>query len=117
MMPRNLVAAALAASLVMLPQAEAQQPAAPTASEPAAAPGEPDLAKGKKAYQRYCSVCHGMRGEGALGPALQGISKRMTQEDITRQLMEPRGSMPKMYPTPIDDKIWADIRSYLMQLP
>ena len=116
MMPRYLLAAVLAASLGMLPHAQAQQGAAPAASEPTAASGEPDLAKGKKAYQRYCSVCHGTRGEGALGPALQGLSKRMTPEDVTRQLMEPRGSMPKMYPTPVDDKIWADLRSYLMQL-
>ncbi|MEJ8824456.1 hypothetical protein WKW80_20845 [Variovorax humicola] len=105
MMPRNLLAAALAASLGILPQAEAQ---------PATG--------GKRAggSVRGTGPGQGQEGLPALlqrGPALQGISKRMTPGDITRQLMEPRGSMPKMYPTPIDDKICADLRSYLMQLP
>ncbi len=76
----------------------------------------PDLAKGKRAFQRYCSVCHGLRGEGGLGPPLLGVAKRLSPEEITRQLMTPRGSMPRLYPNPVDDKLLIDLRGYLLQM-
>lgn len=118
----GLIAACLSAVIGLMHQARAQEAAAsqvaPPASAASAAPSnEPDLAKGRRAFQRYCTVCHGMRGEGGLGPPLQGIAKRMSPQEITRQIMEPRGSMPRLYPSPVDDKMLIDLRAYLLQLP
>jgi mono/diheme cytochrome c family protein len=119
---RILIAAVVTTAVGLAVRAEAQQATAgvsvtaPAASEPATDTAGPDLAKGRRAYQRYCSVCHGTRGEGALGPAMQGIGQRMSADELTRQLTEPRGSMPKMIPEPIDATLWADLRGYLMQL-
>jgi mono/diheme cytochrome c family protein len=109
----SLIAASLLAAAGFMPQVHAEE-AAPAASAP---PSEPDLAKGKRVFQRNCTVCHGLRGEGGLGPPLQGIAKRLSPEDITRQLMEPRGSMPRLYPSPIDDRALVDLRAFLLQLP
>ena len=115
-----LIAAGLAAALCPMPQARAQweaaSQAAPAASTQAAS-NEPDLVKGKRAYQRNCSVCHGQRAEGGLGPPLQGIGKRMSSDELTRQLNEPSGSMPRMVPSPIEPSLLPHLLAYLLQLP
>lgn len=114
----HLIAVGLLAAIGLGSPARAQDSdaAAATGAVPAIA-GEPDLAKGRRAYQRNCAVCHGPRGEGGLGPPLKGIAARMSPEEIARQLMEPRGSMPRLYPSPIDAKLLIDLRAYLLQLP
>ena len=99
------------------PRAHAQEAAAtaPAASGAASSPG-PDLAGGRRAFQRYCSVCHGTRGEGGLGPPLQGVSTRLTSEQIRHQIIEPRGSMPRLYPSPIDGSSLGDLLAFLGRL-
>lgn len=111
---------AAAAAMATLPLARAQGAAAPVAAPAAAAPAgsaEPDLAKGRRTYQRHCSVCHGLRAEGGLGPSLKGIGKRMSADDLTHQLMQPRESMPVMVPSPIGPGQLPDLLAYLLQLP
>lgn len=113
-----LIAAGLTVSLCLMSQAHAQEAAAPVAqaaSAPTASSG-PDLAKGRRTYQRNCAVCHGLRAEGGLGPPLQGIGQRMSADELTRQLVEPRGSMPRMVPSPVDPGMLPDLRAYLLQL-
>jgi len=100
------------------PRAQAQEAAAgasPVASGAASSP-EPDPARGRRAFQRYCGVCHGTRGEGGLGPPLQGVSKRLTSEEITHQIVEPRGSMPRLYPNPVDGPTLGDLLVFLGRL-
>jgi mono/diheme cytochrome c family protein len=92
---------------------EAAADAAPVAS--GTAPG-PDPVRGRRAFQRYCGVCHGTQGEGGLGPSLQGISTRLTSEEITHQIVEPRGSMPRLYPSPVDGPILGDLLAFLGRL-
>ena len=100
------------------PRAQAQEAAggaAPVASGTASSP-EPDPVRGRRAFQRYCGVCHGTQGEGGLGPSLQGISTRLTSEEITHQIVEPRGSMPRLYPSPVDGPILGDLLAFLGRL-
>lgn len=120
----GLIAAGLLAAICLTSQARAQEAAVsppPAASAAASAtsstqPNEPNLVKGRRAFQRNCTVCHGLRGEGGLGPPLKGIATRMSPEEITRQIMEPRGSMPRLYPSPIDAKLLIDLSAFLLQL-
>lgn len=92
---------------------------ASVAAQPAsdAASGSvPDPQRGRRAFQRYCSVCHGPRGEGGVGPSLQGISARLTAEQIEHQIVEPRGSMPRLYPSPVDKSTLGNLNAYLQLL-
>jgi len=113
----HLIAVGLLAAIGLGSPARAQDSdaAAATGAVPAIA-GEPDLAKGRRAYQRNCAVCHGPRGEGGLGPPMQGLATRLSADEITRQLKSPRGSMPRLYPAPIDDRLLLDLQAYLLQL-
>lgn len=46
-------------------------------------------------YQSTCSSCHGSNFEGGGGPSLVGISKHMTENEISNVLLNGRNSMPK----------------------
>jgi mono/diheme cytochrome c family protein len=97
----------------------AEEGAVSAASRPASdatSASEPNAQRGRKAFQRYCSVCHGPKGEGGVGPSLQGISTRLTPEQIEHQMVEPRGTMPRMYPSPIDKAVLGDLSAYLQLL-
>lgn len=43
-------------------------------------PTDAVLAQGQEVYNRNCASCHGTKGQGGLGPALQGVSSRLTFE-------------------------------------
>ena len=88
--------------------------AQPASDATSASAGNPQ--RGRRAFQRYCSVCHGARGEGGAGPPLQGISTRMAAGQIEHQIIEPRGSMPRLYPSPIDKSALGDLSAYLQLL-
>jgi len=121
----SLIAACLTAAIGLMAPVRAQEAAA--AADPASASAsaataastasaEPDLVKGRRAFSRNCTVCHGLSGEGGLGPPLKGITTRLSADEITHQLKNPRGSMPRLYPAPIDDRLLADLLAYLQQL-
>jgi mono/diheme cytochrome c family protein len=74
------------------------------------------VVNGRKTYQRFCSVCHGTRGEGGLGPVLQGVFVGKGKDAVVAQITQPKGAMPQMYPTPIDDKALADLLIFLEKL-
>lgn len=86
--------------------------AVPAAETPAVNP----LVNGRKIYQRYCSVCHGTKGEGGLGPALKGVFVEKGKDFVVAQITKPQGAMPQMYPNPIDDKALADLLLFLEKL-
>jgi quinoprotein glucose dehydrogenase len=50
-----------------------------------------ELALGASAYQRTCSTCHGVRGEGAAGPIIAG---RNDFANIARVIAQGQGEMP-----------------------
>lgn len=74
------------------------------------------FAKGRKLFQQYCSVCHGTKGEGGMGPALKGVFIQKGKDPIVAQITNPKGAMPLMYPNPIDDKALSDLLVFLENL-
>ena len=115
----GMLAVLAAASFGAAAPGWAEEGAASAAAQPAsdaASASEPNPQRGRKAFQRYCSVCHGAKGEGGVGPTLQGISTRLSAEQIEHQIIEPRGAMPRMYPSPIDKAVLVDLSAYLQLL-
>lgn len=90
--------------------------AAAAAVQSAEAPVVSPLVNGRKTYQRFCSVCHGTKGEGGMGPILQGAFVGKGKDFVVAQITKPQGAMPQMYPTPIDDKALADLLIFLEKL-
>lgn len=74
------------------------------------------LVNGRKTYQRFCSVCHGTKGEGGLGPVLKGAFVGKGKDAVVAQITKPQGAMPQMYPAPIDDKALEDLLIFLEKL-
>ena len=51
---------------------------------------------GQKVFQqRKCSICHG--GSAALGPSLEGISKRFSRDDLLQAIILPDKDVPNRY--------------------
>lgn len=42
-------------------------------AQPQPSLGDPDLDAGREVYNRVCAACHGGTGQGAAGPALNGV--------------------------------------------
>lgn len=105
------------AILIMAPSVAADATGAVTAAAPSVeAPVVSPMVNGRKIYQRFCSVCHGTRGEGGLGPVLQGAFAVKGKDALVAQITKPKGAMPQMYPAPIDDKALADLLIFLEKL-
>ena len=52
------------------------------------------LQLGGEVYGDTCSVCHGRRGEGGIGPALVRIAENMTYDAHLAVVMDGAGEMP-----------------------
>lgn len=77
------------------------------APAPAISDGE-DESLGASVFRMSCSSCHGLRGQGAIGPDLVGIADRMTvaeHEEIVREGKPPH--MPGFATTLSDEEIDA----------
>jgi ubiquinol-cytochrome c reductase cytochrome b subunit len=65
---------------------------------------------------KQCRDCHSVGGAGGLrGPALDGISTRMTQDQIIRQVLQGGGNMPA-YGNALNPSETAALVSFLMTL-
>lgn len=50
---------------------------------------------GRKVYEALCMTCHGPSREGLfVNPSLLGLSLRLKEEEVVKQLMEGKGTMP-----------------------
>lgn len=49
----------------------------------------PSIERGAGVFVRSCAACHGFGGIGGNGPALKGITKRLSPEDLARQIRMP----------------------------
>ena len=49
---------------------------------------------GKSVYQARCAACHGARGEGGVGPRLQGNPILKAKEAVREIVLQGRGKMP-----------------------
>ncbi|MGB8266725.1 MAG: cytochrome c [Candidatus Velthaea sp.] len=99
----------------------ASAPSAFGAPEPAPA-GTPapagDAVRGQKTFKMLCSVCHGLKAHGFIGPWIG--KDNANPEDlhkIVRNGIERYGGMPRFSPVALSDKDIEDILAYLLTLP
>jgi mono/diheme cytochrome c family protein len=89
----------------------------PLAQGPAASPA--DLQAGKAFWESFnndCRLCHGVKGEGGLGPDLAG--HRLTSAQFMRAVRKPWGIMPAFDPVKnITDQQVTQAAAYLASLP
>jgi len=78
----------------------------------AVAPGD----HGKAIFAQFCSACHGPTGGGGVGPALKGESARKDIAAVEAFIKAPKAPMPKLYPTPLNDKDLADVAAFVERL-
>jgi mono/diheme cytochrome c family protein len=85
-----------------------------TASGPVA-PG--DAVHGKAIFSANCSACHGASGnEGGVGPKLTSEKSRKNLAQTVAWIKNPTPPMPKLYPSPLDDKDVVDVATYVQSL-
>lgn len=75
-----------------------------------AAAVSPDPARGKQIYAQLCSGCHGPEGNRVAGKELKSAKSRMSVEQLAAYIMNPAGSMPKLFPEPRTADDERDIR-------
>ena len=76
-------------------QVAATQPEPPKVEAPTAEAAKPegsaaDIAQGQKLYQGNCAGCHGLKGEGLVGPAVAGLPK----DRALPMIRQGKGMMP-----------------------
>ncbi|MGB3613513.1 MAG: cytochrome c [Elainellaceae cyanobacterium] len=73
-----------------------------------------DAERGAAIFQMNCAVCHGLNGDGQVGPSLQNVSERKSKVAIIRQVVSgDTPPMPQFQPNPKD---MADLLGYLETL-
>lgn len=70
-----------------------------------------DTVRGRKIFELNCADCHGIDGNGWIGPSLQNISKRKSEISLIHQVISGKTPpMPKFQPSPQE---MADLLRYL----
>jgi mono/diheme cytochrome c family protein len=73
-----------------------------------------DPSRGRAIFQMNCAVCHGLEGNGEVGPTLLGVADHKTRVELIRQVISGQTPpMPQFQPNPQD---MADLLNYLEQL-
>ncbi len=91
--------------------------AATVVADPAAIPGkDADADRGRDIYGKNCAACHGGSGEGAVGPALQGLHTRRDFAATVKWVTQPSSKMPKLYPSILNAQGVADVAAYVQGL-
>lgn len=74
---------------------------------------DPELRLGRRVYAARCMACHGVDGQGAVGPAFTGgriLERFPNQDDQVRLVTNGRGTMPQFGGSLDDDEIRAVVR-------
>lgn len=75
---------------------------------------EGNIERGKAIFQVNCAGCHGINGNGNVGPSLLEVTKHKSQVQIINQVIGGKTPpMPKFQPSSQD---MADLLAYLHQL-
>jgi mono/diheme cytochrome c family protein len=69
---------------------------------------------GERLFLMNCAGCHGIAGQGLVGPNLQGISKRKNDRQLVHQVVS--GSTPPMPRFQPDPQAMADLIAHLHAL-
>lgn len=70
-----------------------------------------DLNRGQAIFQANCAVCHGIQGDGYIGPSLWGVSQRKSKAHLIEQVVS--GQTPPMPQFQPDAQEMADLLDYL----
>ena len=109
-----LLAAALAAcSSSSSSSSEPSSPSTAASSAPTTTLGT----DGALVFRAKCAGCHGPSGEGNLGPALAGITDRMTSAEEIAVVAYGRGTMLAFSPALSDEEIAAVVEYTRTQFP
>lgn len=73
-----------------------------------------DVKQGGQLFRINCAGCHGIEGQGLVGPSLQGVNDRRSDSSIIHQIVS--GETPPMPRFEIEPKGMADLLSYLHTL-
>jgi len=88
---------------------------ASSAMSGSAAQGDP--VRGKTIFTGNCAACHGATGtEGGVGPSLKNEKSRKNYEQTIAWIHNPTPPMPKLWPSPLNDKDVADVAAYVQSL-
>lgn len=76
-----------------------------------------DPVRGKTIFTGNCAACHGATGtEGGVGPSLKNEKSRKNYEQTIAWIHNPSPPMPKLWPSPLNDKDVADVAAYVQSL-
>ncbi len=96
-----------------IPLLRSDTPSGQASAGGAAAQVSSPTAHGASIYAANCAACHGRGGEGGVGPALRGISSRYQTADIEARIRQPLGTMPRLYPKPLNAQDVQDVARYV----
>jgi alcohol dehydrogenase (cytochrome c) len=88
-------------------------PASPATS---AVDRAPDANRGKQLYSQVCAGCHGPEGDRIAGKDLKSVNGRMSAEQLVTFVLNPTGTMPKLFPEPRsadDDRDLRDMAAFV----
>ena len=86
------------------------------APDPAPSSGGTPVEHGKAVYAQYCSACHGQTGEGSVGPSLKGEAAKKDAAQVAAFIKNPKSPMPKLFPSPLNEKDVADVAGFVETL-
>jgi mono/diheme cytochrome c family protein len=73
-----------------------------------------DPVQGQVIFQLNCAVCHGIQGQGLVGPSLSHVAARKSRVGIIEQVISGKTPpMPQFQPSP---ETMADLLEYLESL-
>jgi mono/diheme cytochrome c family protein len=73
-----------------------------------------DVQHGAQLFRINCAGCHGIAGQGLVGPSLQAVSERRPDRSLIHQIVS--GETPPMPRFEIEPEGMADLLSYLHTL-
>ena len=76
-----------------------------------------DAAHGKQIFSTNCASCHGATGhEGGVGPSLTNEKSKKNYQQTIAWIHNPQPPMPKLWPSPLNDKDVQDVAAYVQSL-
>ena len=70
--------------------------------------------QGERIFRVNCVGCHGITGEGFLGPDLHEVSSKISKKEIINQIRQ--GRTPPMPSFQMDPQLMSDLLAYLESL-
>jgi alcohol dehydrogenase (cytochrome c) len=85
-----------------------------------AASAASDTTRGRQLYAQVCAGCHGPDGDRIAGKALQSVHSRMNAQQLTAFILNPTGTMPRLFSeqrTSDDERDIRDIVAFVSAWP